>query len=1013
MAGCLLCPKYRPESAGGPYKGFKGYGGGENPAQMRGHMDSEAHRKAVEAHERVPSRVVFSFFARAARPQRVETHAEAAARRAAQLAPQGGGGGGMAGDGAAAAAAAAALPVPERNGAGGIELGDAAGGSSESFERAAAEPAACSSASSVGDCPGVSVAYLFDSPFCLNFPVALPVLHQENIDVNVVAGNLRSRLCMRSATPLTTLRPVPDAAGKEGAAQSCTHCARLLTASWLKDAASRSKILEVDWLPFTHHTFAQQRATSQRRRASGRAMSLVALSVSRRLVSAHARVELHDKLLHAMADGSVPRLSALVAAALRAGRGPAHIAHMIAQAKAGKYHAKGFSMAERDIMLLVLRLGHRGLTYAVAHALGLPSITTALEHSAKGDATGIIVSHSSFAVEEGVVKSLARVIDRMNATYRNAGLPLNSAVPSLLNDATVVTSGAGCAQGFFTGLCQCNTASTEVTDYAGAVNLANAVKKGTIHLAKNVNVIGIVDLAGVHHGVEEVHVAGVCGAANAAWNAGVLTMVERAWRTVGGEDAFGPFPLNGRDGAAPLRAALMLRTLEKPALPRHPRVCTALKLLETLPGFGVLLDAFGAADITDHRHILKRVLTDWAASGVQVGSKFLPVSVLRFIVAAGLGKARSSSHVDTIFSLEDKMRVPVALRFLHALEAFSPMREGGNVVAFAELRKEAGGAPWLGDTGTLAAIELLGTWSLLVTAPIDGLDVRLALTRVAAWAHLTLVLQLSSARKPNGTSCFITPDLNFDVQISASAIFYHVATMIAVSMERGGRPTPALLYLEGSEKLEEKFATARRVRSTFSMEQVHEVLQSAADAGAIIARHPDWRRRDIRRDINDTKMGKRSDDHIGRADFDVQLVSAADAWWLPASWADGKKLAEEACVAAMRYKVVTADEATAMRVKPGAKVPAGVSFMAPGARACANMFVYVFKQLGVAGAHAKKTLVCPIVAGQPIGVKAVDESKGAAAKPDAADADGGVGVGSAPIAGAAPAAAALPAASAP
>ena len=62
-----------------------------------------------------------------------------------------------------------------------------------------------------------------------------------------------------------------------------------------------------------------------------------------------------------------------------------------------------------------------------------------------------------------------------------------------------------------------------------------------------------------------------------------------------------------------------------------------------------------------------------------------------------------------------------------------------------------------------------------------------------------------------------------------------------------------------------------------------------------------------------------------------------------------------------------------------------MSFVAPGAHA--NMFVYVFKQLGVAGgAHEKKTLVCPVVAGQPMGVKSVadEESEDAVARAAAA-----------------------------
>ena len=159
------------------------------------------------------------------------------------------------------------------------------------------------------------------------------------------------------------------------------------------------------------------------------------------------------------------------------------------------------------------------------------------------------------------------------------------------------------------------------------------------------------------------------------------------------------------------------------------------------------------------------------------------------------------------------------------------------------------------------------------------------------------------------------------------------------------------------------------------LEQVREVLQSADDASAIIARHPNWRRRDIRRDIADTKSGARSDDHKGRVDFNPELVevTAAHSWKLPAAWLAGKELAESACCAAMQLMVVTGKEATRLGVKPGVKVPTGVSFMAMTGATRVNMFVYVFKELG-RGVHEKKTLVCPIVAGQPLGVKAAAEA---------------------------------------
>ena len=504
---------------------------------------------------------------------------------------------------------------------------------------------------------------------------------------------------------------------------------------------------------------------------------------------------------------------------------------------------------------------------------------------------------------------------------------------------------------------------------------------------------GIVDLGGVHHDVEVVLAQGVCGRAGAHYQAGNTSLIQRLWREGGFEGEHGPLVHCAHDGAGPMRAAFVLRRdADPPASPLHPRVAAVSELLQDMPGFDLRIDHYGTTDLFDLRHILKRIMTDWVVNGVQVASEFISTSVLRTVVAAGMGRPRFSSAVNVLFEPFDKMRVPAALRFLDALAAFSPARD--NTGALTTLDRQAGGAEWAGNPRVRAAIALVGQWASLATAMVDNLSVQEALTRVAAFAHLTLVLQLASPRKPGSSSRFVTPELNYDIQTSAAATSHHFATCVAVSKECG-QPLLMLGHMEGSDKLEELYATIRRIRPTFSMEQMREVLQSAADSCAIIARHPSWRRRDIRRDLADTKTGARSDDHFGRADYDSAIVEVTEShgWKLPASWNAGKLLAENACTAAMQLKAVIGDEAKSMRVKAGTMVPTGVSFMTAVAAKRANMFFYVFKQLGIKGtAHEKKTLVCPIVAGQPLGVKAAAAAAAAAAA-GAAAADGVVGVG--------------------
>ena len=423
---------------------------------------------------------------------------------------------------------------------------------------AGAPAAAAAKLPPLARCTGVSIAHMFPRPFWMNFPFGHPNLYKKEggiVVVEATTGVIRHPHCSGAATKAADLRQVMNAEGMKGDDMSCKRCAWLQTAPWLAAVAVSANVSDgaVLRLHRPRSTFAQLASASDRRASARDAASLAALGTSRRLSAAYGRVEVHDQLLHAMADGNVPRLSALISVSLRAGRGPGHIARMLALAKTGAYKAKGFTMLERDIMLLVLRLGHRGLAFAVAQALGLPSISTALARSMKLD-TGVVISHSSFEVKHHVRALVSRAVERAAASYKAAGHP-GKPLYSLVVDATVVTAGPGVSNGSLTGLCQCCAEDVRPTCYDDIVNIANKVKSGVYHHANNVDVFGLVDLLGGHHGVDEVLVRGTCGGADAAWHASMTSTIQDVWREEGFEGKFGPLVQCAHDGAAAMRAA--------------------------------------------------------------------------------------------------------------------------------------------------------------------------------------------------------------------------------------------------------------------------------------------------------------------------------------------------------------------------------------------------------------------------------------------------------------------------
>ncbi|KAJ7509304.1 hypothetical protein B0H11DRAFT_1702886 [Mycena galericulata] len=78
----------------------------------------------------------------------------------------------------------------------------------------------------------------------------------------------------------------------------------------------------------------------------------------------------------AIANNDVPRIHAIIETAMRNGASIRTMANRIYDAFEGLHHTKGFTDFERDLGILIYRLGGRSLLYAMNHALNLPSLRT-------------------------------------------------------------------------------------------------------------------------------------------------------------------------------------------------------------------------------------------------------------------------------------------------------------------------------------------------------------------------------------------------------------------------------------------------------------------------------------------------------------------------------------------------------------------------------------------------------------------------------------------------------------
>ena len=98
------------------------------------------------------------------------------------------------------------------------------------------------------------------------------------------------------------------------------------------------------------------------------------------LLRAKKKNALYHDILVAIADNDITRASRLLYVALhcKPPKSARAIFRLVSAAAVGAYRVKSYTSSERDVRLLVYRLGRRSLTFAVAIALGMPAISATL-----------------------------------------------------------------------------------------------------------------------------------------------------------------------------------------------------------------------------------------------------------------------------------------------------------------------------------------------------------------------------------------------------------------------------------------------------------------------------------------------------------------------------------------------------------------------------------------------------------------------------------------------------------
>ena len=325
------------------------------------------------------------------------------------------------------------------------------------------------------------------------------------------------------------------------------------------------------------------------------------LNLSRQHGLLLSKLDDHKRLVMAVAENEVPRIHQLLRQALKEGAGVSKILAKLEDGLCGVYHARGYSADDRDIALLVLRLGGRKLLYAMSQHISIPSIRYLRHHSAFTKLTPSLGTPSLNEIKGNIDAVLA---SRPKTVAAPTHRPYVSGVCIQWDEISIEEV----ADWFPSlnavgGFCREHSAGIDTTlsTFESAVSIATALHEGTVHHGKEASVIAVGSYGVAVRGVFPILVSPTCKTEAPHDSAALLRTVFHAWRKSVASQ-LGPIWSFASDGDAGRRAMVYSMFMKHSIETRH----SLYKYVGHLPGFNRQV---GDNDVTgdfDWKHELKR-----------------------------------------------------------------------------------------------------------------------------------------------------------------------------------------------------------------------------------------------------------------------------------------------------------------------------------------------------------------------------------------------------------------------
>lgn len=295
----------------------------------------------------------------------------------------------------------------------------------------------------------------------------------------------------------------------------------------------------------------------------------------------------------AVSENNILRLQQIINVALRHGTSIHEIVNKLEDALKGVYHPRGYGTDDLDIATLVYRLGGCQLLFALNQKLSLPSLQTLHTRSIFTTITPTIGPIR----DEHIIENIHTIV----LSPHNDSSPKRGV--SLMIDEIALKEMAVHFSKYnkVGGLCwkHSHLVNFVLRMYESAVNIAQKIHAGQVHLGKELTVIGASFFG--EDGIYPLLAAPTCKAEDANDMEQLLARAINCWSAVGAGALVGPIWSFATDGDATRRTAGHKLFVKNMLAPESPFYGTLIDML----GLNLFT---GDGEVTldfDYKHILK------------------------------------------------------------------------------------------------------------------------------------------------------------------------------------------------------------------------------------------------------------------------------------------------------------------------------------------------------------------------------------------------------------------------